>query len=304
MLSRTLGRTGLKVSEIGFGAASFWGHPAFSESEAQRLVHRALDLGVTLFDTGPAYSRGQAEVRLGRALAGRDASGLVVATKAGTRFEGGRVRRDMSLAAIEASLERSRRRLGLETLPLVHLHGPSVQELAPDFLGGLEQLRGRGLFQRLGVNSFDPAVIEAALTLPEIDTVMIDINVLRPERVALAGRAAAAGKGVLAGMPLAMGHTAPKSWRNLRLRDAWYLARTLKNHRADRAAGRRFRFLHGRADITGAQAALAWVLGIEGVSAAVVGTTRRDHLEDCAAASGRSLPPDLAGAIAEAQVLS
>jgi aryl-alcohol dehydrogenase-like predicted oxidoreductase len=304
MLSRPLGRTGLKVSEIGFGAASFWGHPAFSESEAQRLVHRALDLGVTLFDTGPAYSRGQAEARLGRALAGRDASGLVVATKAGTRFEGGRVRRDMSLAAIEASLELSRRRLGLETLPLVHLHGPSVQELVPDFLGGLERLRGRGLFQRLGVNSFDPDVIEVALALPEIDTVMVDINVLRPERVALAARAAAAGKGVLAGMPLAMGHTAPKSWRNLRLRDAWYLARALKNHRADRAAGRRFRLLHGRTDITGAQAALAWVLGVEGVSAAVVGTTRRDHLEDCAAASGRSLPPDLAGAIAEAQVLS
>lgn len=304
MLSRPLGRTGLKVSEIGFGAASFWGHPAFSESEALRLVHRALDLGVTLFDTGPAYSRGQAEARLGRALAGRDASGLVVATKAGTRFEGGRVRRDMSLAAIEASLELSRRRLGLETLPLIHLHGPSVQELVPDFLGGLERLRGRGLFQRLGVNSFDPDVIEVALALPEIDTVMVDINVLRPERVALAARAAAAGKGVLAGMPLAMGHTAPKSWRNLRLRDAWYLARALKNHRADRAAGRRFRFLHGRGDITGAQAALAWVLGVEGVSAAVVGTTRRDHLEDCAAASGRSLPPDLAGAIAEAQVLS
>ena len=304
MLSRPLGRTGLKVSEIGFGAASFWGHPAFSESEALRLVHRALDLGVTLFDTGPAYSRGQAEARLGRALAGRDASGLVVATKAGTRFEGGRVRRDMSLAAIEASLELSRRRLGLETLPLVHLHGPSVQELVPDFLGGLERLRGRGLFQRLGVNSFDPDVIEVALALPEIDTVMVDINVLRPERVALAARAAAAGKGVLAGMPLAMGHTAPKSWRNLRLRDAWYLARALKNHRADRAAGRRFRFLHGRTDVTGAQAALAWVLGVEGVSAAVVGTTRRDHLEDCAAASGRSLPPDLAGAIAEAQVLS
>ena len=113
MQSRPLGRTGLKVSEIGFGAASFWGHPAFSEAEALRIVHRALDLGVTLFDTGPAYSRGEAEGRLGRALAGRDFSGLVVATKAGTRFEGGRVRRDMSLTAIEASLERSRRRPGL-----------------------------------------------------------------------------------------------------------------------------------------------------------------------------------------------
>jgi len=302
MQQRPLGRTGLPVSAIGFGAASFWGHPAFPEAEALRLIHRALDLGVTLFDTGPAYSRGQAEGRLGRALAGRDVSGLVLATKAGTRFEAGRVRRDMSLTAIEASLQESRRRLGLETLPLVHLHGPAVQELTPDFLGGLQRLRQSGLFRHLGVNSFDPAVIEAALALPEIDTVMVDINVLRPERVALAARAAAAGKGVLAGMPLAMGHTAPKTWANLRLRDAWYLARALKNHRADMAAGRRFRFLHGRSDITGAQASLAWVLGVEGVSAAVVGTTRLGHLEDCAAAPGLSLPPDLAKAIAQAQV--
>ena len=214
MLTRPLGRTGLKVSEIGFGAASFWGHPAFPEAEAQALVHRALELGVTLFDTGPAYSRGQAEPRLGRALSGWDIRGLVIATKVGTRFEGGRVRRDMSLSAIEASLEESLRRLGLDVLPLVHLHGPAVEELTPDFLGGLERLRARGLFRHLGVNSFDPAVIEFALSLPGIDTVMVDVNVLRPGRLPLVARAAEAGKGVLAGMPLAMGHTAPRRLRD------------------------------------------------------------------------------------------
>jgi aryl-alcohol dehydrogenase-like predicted oxidoreductase len=277
MQKRPLGRTGLQVSGIGFGAASFWGHPAFDEAEARSLVHRALDLGVTLFDTGPAYSRGQAEARLGRALSGRD------------------------LPAIEASLVESLHRLRLEVLPLVHLHGPAADELTPDFLGGLGRMRDRGLFRYLGVNSFDPTVIDAALVLPEIDTVMVDINVLRPERVPLAARAAAAGKGVLAGMPLAMGHTAPRAWRNLRVRDAWYLARALKNHRADMAAGRRFRFLHGRSDISGAQAALAWALGVPGVSAAVVGTTRLAHLEDCAAAPGLALPVELAALIAEAQ---
>jgi aryl-alcohol dehydrogenase-like predicted oxidoreductase len=301
MQKRPLGRTGLQVSGIGFGAASFWGHPAFDEAEARSLVHRALDLGVTLFDTGPAYSRGQAEARLGRALSGRDLSGLVIATKAGTTFARGRVRRDMSLPAIEASLVESLHRLRLEVLPLVHLHGPAADELTPDFLGGLGRMRDRGLFRHLGVNSFDPTVIDAALVLPEIDTVMVDINVLRPERAPLAARAAAAGKGVLAGMPLAMGHTAPRAWRNLRVRDAWYLARALKNHRADMAAGRRFRFLHGRSDISGAQAALAWTLGVPGVSAAVVGTTRLAHLEDCAAAPGLALPPELAALIAEAQ---
>jgi len=304
MQKRPLGRTGLQVSGIGFGAASFWGHPAFGEAEARSLVHRALDLGITLFDTGPAYSRGQAEARLGRALARRDLSGLVIATKAGTTFARGRVRRDMSLRAIEASLVESLRRLGLDVLPLVHLHGPAASELTPDFLGGLGRMRDRGLFRHLGVNSFDPTVIDAALVLPQIDTVMVDINVLRPERIPLAARAAAAGKGVLAGMPLAMGHTAPRAWRNLGLRDAWYLARALKTHRADMAAGRRFRFLHGRSDISGAQAVLAWALGVPGVSAAVIGTTRLAHLEDCAAAPGLALPAELVESIRQAQVLA
>jgi aryl-alcohol dehydrogenase-like predicted oxidoreductase len=298
---RPLGRTGLSVSAIGFGAASFWGHPAFPEVDAVRLVHRALDLGVTLFDTGPAYSRGQAEARLGRALAGRDPSALVVATKAGTRFEGGRVRRDMSLAAIEAGLELSRRRLGLDILPLVHLHGPAAAELTPDFLGGLERLRERGLFLHLGVNSFDPAVIEASLGLPGIDTVMVDVNVLRPGRVPLVARAAAAGKGVLAGMPMAMGHTAPSRLRDLRPSSLWYVLRALKNHRADMSAGRRFRFLHEQPDITGPQALLAWTLAVPGVSAAIAGTTRLGHLEENLAAAGLSLPAPLAARIQAAQ---
>ena len=301
MQQRPLGRTGLSVSAIGFGAASFWGHPAFPESDALRLVHRALDLGVTLFDTGPAYSRGQAEARLGRALAGRDPSGLVVATKAGTRFEGGRVRRDMSLAAIESSLELSRRRLGLDVLPLVHLHGPSAAELTPDFLSGLERLRDRGRFLRLGVNSFDPAVIEVALGLPGIDTVMFDLNVLRPGRIPLVARAAAAGKGVLAGMPLAMGHTAPARLRDLRPSSLWYALRALKNHRADMAHGRRFRFLHEQPDITGPQALLAWTLAVPGVSSAIAGTTRLVHLEENLAAAALTMPASLAARIARVQ---
>src|SRR5690349_19585855 len=157
MRYRPLGRTGLTVSEIGFGAASWWGMRRFSETEAVRLVHAAVDGGVTLFDTGAAYSGGEAEPRLGRALKGQDAARRVVATKAGTFFENGQVRRDFSPAAIIASAERSARNLGLETLPLLQLHGPAVAELNDELLAALRGLRARGLVRALGVNSFDPA---------------------------------------------------------------------------------------------------------------------------------------------------
>jgi aryl-alcohol dehydrogenase-like predicted oxidoreductase len=297
MLYRRLGRTSFSVSEIGFGAASWWGKPQFSESSARRLVDLALAGGVTFFDTGASYSGGQAEPRLGRALRGKDTSRLVVATKAGTFAAGGKVGRDFSPAAIVASAERSLRNLGLETLPLLQLHGPAADELTDELRAALASLKARGLVQALGVNSFDPAVIEHAVGLPDFDAVMVDYNVLRPEREPLIARAAAAGKGVLAGMALAMGHT---GWQVARLRaprDVWYAARGLIRHRREVGQGARFGFLGRLPQMTGAQAALAYVLANPDVACAVVGTTRPGHLAENLAASGMGLPPEVMQAI-------
>jgi aryl-alcohol dehydrogenase-like predicted oxidoreductase len=294
MLRRRLGRTDLTVSEIGFGCASWWAKPAFDEAQAVRLVHAALDLGITLFDTAASYGGGRAEARLARALSGRDASGLVIATKAGTYADAaGRIRRDLSPAAVQASVERSLRTLGVERLGVLQLHGPAIAELTPELLDLLTQHRARGLIGALGVNSFDPQVIEHAIGLPQLDLVMLDYNVLVPEREATVARAAAAGKGVLAGMPLAMGYT---GWSIARLRgpqDVWYAARGLLRRPRQVRGGRRFRFLHRTAGLTGSQAALAYVLGNPAISAAVVGTTRLAHLAEDAAASGLALPQDL-----------
>jgi aryl-alcohol dehydrogenase-like predicted oxidoreductase len=301
MLYRPLGRTGLTVSEIGFGCASWWGQKAFSETEALALVHAAVDRGVTFFDTGAAYSGGEAEPRLGRALKGVDASRLVVATKAGTRFEGGRVVRDMSPDAIEAGVVRSLRRLGLDSLPLLQLHGPAAAELTDAFVERLQGLKARGLVRALGLNSFDPTVIETATGLPAFDVVMVDYNVLRPERAPLVAKAAAAGKGVLAGMPLAMGNIGLGALKIRAPRDVWYALRALKNHRADVIKGARFGFLNQLPGMTGAQAALAYVLADPGVSCAVVGATRMAHLLDNLDASGLQLPPRVAARIAAAQ---
>ncbi|MES2722514.1 MAG: aldo/keto reductase [Pseudomonadota bacterium] len=301
MFYRPLGKTGLNVSEIGLGCASWWGQAAFDEREAVALVHAALERGVTFLDTGASYSNGNAEPRLGRALRGRDSSGLVIATKAGTRHDGRRVVRDMSPGAIEASVVRSLANLGLDRLPLLQLHGPAIVDLTPELLSTLESLRARGLVQALGVNSFDPAVIDHVVGLPQFDVVMVDYNVLRPERGPLIARAAAAGKGVLAGMPLAMGHTGGQVLKLRAPRDIWYALRALKNHRAEVRAGQRFGFLHQQPGISGAQAALAYVLANRDVACAVMGTTRMAHLLENLEASGKALSPELAAAIAQAQ---
>ena len=301
MRYRPLGKTGLIVSEIGLGCASWWGQKAFDERQAVKLVHAALDHGVTFFDTGAAYSGGEAEPRLGRALKGRNLDRVVVATKAGTRHDGRRVIRDFSLEGIEASVERSLRNLGLETLPLLQLHGPAAAELDDKMLAMLGGLKRRGLVQALGVNSFDPALIEHVVGLPVFDVVMVDYNVLRPERAPLIARATGQGKGVLAGMALAMGHANRQVLRLRAPRDVWYALRAMKNHRADVARGARFGFLSQIPDMTAAQAALAYVLSDPNVSCAVVGTTRMAHLIENLDASGMPLSREVLDQIARAQ---
>jgi len=298
MLYRQLGATRLQVSEIGFGAASFWGKPAFDERTALGLVHAAIDGGVTFLDTGASYSAGEAEPRLGRALRGRDMAKLVVATKAGTfHAGGGRIGRDFSAAAVTASAERSLHNLGLQTLPLLQLHGPAIPEITDELRSALASLKARGLVRALGVNSFDPAVIDHVLGLPDFDVVMVDYNVLRPEREPLIARAAAAGKGVLAGMALAMGHTGLQVAKLRGPQDLWYAARGLVRHREEVVKGARFGFLSHVEGMTGPQAALAYVLANPDVACAVIGTTRLAHLHENLGASGLRLPATVAARI-------
>jgi aryl-alcohol dehydrogenase-like predicted oxidoreductase len=298
MRRRPLGVTGMNVSEIGFGCASYWGKPAFDEALAIRLVHAALEGGVSFFDTGASYALGEAEPRLGRALKGRDLAGVTIASKTGTRAEGGRLVRDFRPMSLIASAEQSLRNLGLDVLPVLNLHGPSVADLrGGEALGALEELKRRGLVRAVGVNSFEPEVVDVALGLSVIDVVMIDYNVLRPDRRDLAARAAAAGKGVLAGMPLAMGHASLKVLKLRRLQDLWYAARGLVRHRREVMEGARFAFLDRTPGMTGAQAALAYVLEDENVACAVTGTTRLAHLAENIAASGLALPSETAARI-------
>ena len=303
MRMRPFGRTGAVVSELGFGCAGFWGRAVFPEKRAVALVHQALDLGINVFDTGGSYGGGVAETRLGLALKGRDTSRLLVATKAGPEKVGGRVVRDFSPDAVEASLKRSRERLGLETIPLFQLHGPEIGEMTDALFERLWQLRARGWYRWLGLNSFDHAPLAWAIDSGRFNSVMLDYNLLRPDRARLIEAARGRGMAAIAGMPLAMGHIDRQALKLRRPSDLWYLARGLAypRHRADMIAGLRYGFLREIDGWTPAQAALAWVLANEKVNVAVVGTTRPEHLAELATVPGRQLPAPLMSRIATAQ---
>jgi aryl-alcohol dehydrogenase-like predicted oxidoreductase len=303
MRMRPFGRTGALVSELGFGCASFWGRSMFPEAQAIALVHQALELGISFFDTGASYGGGVAETRLGLAVKGRDTSRLVIATKAGPEKINGKVVRDYSPDAIEASLARSRQRLGLDTIPLFQLHGPEIEDMTDVLFERLWQLRARGWYRWLGLNSFDHAPLDWAINSGRFDTVMLDYNVLRADRAALIGTAAGSGMAAIAGMPLAMGHIDRQAFKLRRPSDLWYLARGLAypRHRADVVAGMRYGFLREVEGWSAAQAALGWVLANPQVSVAVVGTTRPEHLAELAMVPGRQLPEAVMARIAETQ---
>jgi len=303
MHTRTLGRTELKISEIGLGCASFWGHTLFDETEAVRLVHEAAAQGVTFFDTGASYSGGNAEPRLGRALAAMSSKNdLIISTKAGTRIgRMGRLYKDFSPAWITQSVENSLGRLGLESLPLLHLHGPKICHLTDALLKTLEQLRAAGKVRHFSVNSFDEPVIEHLLTLPIFEAVMIDYNILRPEREPLLEKLAANGMGILAGMAMAGRYYSPSLFKVRLVRDAWYLLRALKNHRTDIMRGRAFHFIENEPSFTGGQIALGFVLANPLVSCAVFGTTRLANLKEALAVCDTPLPADLLARLRAAQ---
>ena len=131
MKYRILGRTGLKVSELGFGCGSIGGLLVRGEyPKMRRAVARALELGITYFDTASQYGDGQSEVNLGAVLRELGADPVV-----GTKVRLKPPDLDRVEAAIAESVEASLRRLGRERVDLIQLHNPFVPRSGPDQVG-------------------------------------------------------------------------------------------------------------------------------------------------------------------------
>lgn len=160
METRFLGRSGLKVSALGFGAGTFGGKgPLFSAwgntdvAQARRLIDISLDAGVNFFDTADVYSDGASESILGEALRGRR-DRVVLSSKTGLRLGDGPndagTSRQRLLTAIDASL----RRLGTDYLDLLQLHAFDAMTPVEETLSTLDDLVRAGKLRYLGVSNF------------------------------------------------------------------------------------------------------------------------------------------------------
>lgn len=293
---RPLGNTGRSVSVLGLGCASYWARPDFPESRARSVLEAALDIGVNVLDTGGSYAGGHAELRLGRILGQLrpDSDSILVATKAGSIADDrGRLGRDFRPESIRLQVEQSLRRLGIERLGLLQLHGPGIDEITDDLLASLDKLREQGKIDLIGVNG-SAEIVRAALDTPVFDVVMPFFSVREPRNASLIAAAAGAGYGVLAASPLARMTFSPPLADWLRRRSGlWYLARAIRHNSTSML---RTRGLKSALRFTGwrpAQLALAWVLEQPGVSCAVVGTTRKAHILELGRSAGWRLPDEI-----------
>ena len=299
---RVLGRSGREVSVLGLGCASYWAHPRFSDQQAREVLVGALEAGISLYDTGASYGDGLGERRLGRFLRQLDVEvdSLLIATKAGTvRAGNGKLAKDFRPQSIIKQVDGSLGRLKLERIGLLQLHGPEVGDLTDELRLALERLRESGKVELLGINGFEP-VIEHAVGLAPFDVLMPFLSVVEPDNVELAKRTAGAGQGVLAAGPLARMSFQPplKDWLT-RPAGIWYLARALYNGPGAFLRARRCGRVLSHPGWTAAQLAMAWALEQPGVTAAVFGTTRPEHVQELAEAARHPLPDDVRQRIAE-----
>lgn len=203
---RRLGKTDLNVGVIGLGCWQFggdWGD--VSESQAMETLHAAADAGVTFFDTADVYGDGRSERLVGRLLAERPGTGLVVATKCGRRVAQDPA--NYSRQALREWAERSREYLGLATIPLTQLHCPPNAVYEDDrVLAALDEMVAEGILGAYGVSIETVAQGLRAIQRPGVATVQVIFNAFRLKPMEqLLPACARAGVGVITRVPLASG---------------------------------------------------------------------------------------------------
>jgi aryl-alcohol dehydrogenase-like predicted oxidoreductase len=164
MRKRSLGNTGLSVSELALGTwgLSGDGYAPVAESEQDAVIDRALALGVTLFDTADSYGKGAMEKKLGERLKEKEAT--VIVTKLGTDRATTPARKSFSPAFIRESFARSQERLQREVVDVVLLHNPSERTLERgEAAAVLEELKTKGSLRAWGVSVGSSATATEAI---------------------------------------------------------------------------------------------------------------------------------------------
>jgi aryl-alcohol dehydrogenase-like predicted oxidoreductase len=313
MEMRVLGTTGVTVSELCLGAMMFggWGNPDHDESI--RIIHRALDAGINFVDTADAYSGGESEEIVGKALAAGRRDHVVLATK--VHFPAGDDvnERGNSRRWIIRECENSLRRLGTDRIDLYQIHRPDPAADIDETLGALTDLIRAGKICYAGSSTFPPSqIVEAQWTAQrrgrerfvcEQPPYSILVRGVETEVLPVCQ---AYGMGVIPWSPLASGWLTgryrkgsdlPVSTRAQRLPQRFDLS--LPGNQAKLDAAEELAVLAEQAGLTLIQLALAFVTSHPAVTSAIIGPRTMEHLDSQLAAADVVLTSDILDKIDE-----
>jgi aryl-alcohol dehydrogenase-like predicted oxidoreductase len=202
--TRPLGKTGLDVSELSLGTwgLSGDGYGVVPADEADRTIDRAVEAGITLFDTADVYGGGAMETRLGQRLTKE----ALICTKIGTDLEQKPPRKVFTPKYLRVAFERSRERIAREKIDIVLLHNPTMAALgAGEAVGFIKGLKEQGSIGLWGVSVGSVEVAREAITRGA-DVIELVYNVVFASDLhELAADISEAGTGVLARSTLAHG---------------------------------------------------------------------------------------------------
>jgi aryl-alcohol dehydrogenase-like predicted oxidoreductase len=297
-----LGATGLRVSRICLGMMSYGKHESrewtLDEKGAEPIVRRAVEGGITFFDTADVYNGGQSEVITGKLL--RKLFDMreeyVVATKVHGQTMPGENGRGLSRKHIMASIDASLKRLELDYVDLYQIHRWDPRTPIEETMEALHDVAKAGKTRYIGASSmyaWQFAKAQAAASTRFVSMQNHYNLVYREEEREMIPQCLDQGVAVLPWSPLARGLLAGNRTRGgerLTTRantDAF--ADSLYKPETDFAVVDRATEVAGRRGVPSAQLALAWLLQKPGVTAPIVGATKLEHLEDALAAEKLTL---------------
>jgi aryl-alcohol dehydrogenase-like predicted oxidoreductase len=294
---RTLGDSGLRVSEICLGTWTTFG-ASLDDDAAIALVDSAFELGINFFDTANVYSQGRSEAVLGQAFVGRPRDSFVVATKVYGEMPNGD--RGLSREQVLRQIDDSLGRLQLDYVDMYQCHSWDDDVPVEETLGALTEVVDAGKARFIGVSNWSGEQIRAAVELArehgfaKIVSSQPQYSLLHrdPEDEVIPTSTengvsqivwSPLAQGVLTGK-YAPGETAANGTR-ASARGEWM--KFFADDVLDRV--QRLRPIADGLGLTTAQLALAWILREQNVASAIVGASRPEQLRDNAAASGVEL---------------
>ncbi len=204
---RTLGKTGLNVSELSLGTwqvGGKWGS-GFDEKNAERILNEAIDQGINFIDTADVYENRQSEAAVGRIIRSRSEE-VYIATKCG-RFISPHTNEGYQPQVLREYVEQSLRNTGLERIDLIQLHCPPTEVYyRQEIFEAFEKMQQEGKIAHLGVSVEKVEEALKAIEYPNVCTVQIIFNMFRHRPAELFFREAKRRNiGILARVPLASG---------------------------------------------------------------------------------------------------